>query len=157
VLSDAWKIVLTALFTLIGGVILFLVGQFVQKLLLELAQEQAKAISEVCFRLTYYASWYANPGPRATEDQNNQLQAASDALRECASRLRATTDVIYLYKLLQCIRVVPSRANVEEAIGDLIRLSNSMHTGNGRENREDAHKVMQLLVGRPRIIPPQPL
>src|SRR5262245_55288909 len=93
--------------TLIIGVLVFCIGQFFLKFILELAQEQAKAISEVCFRLIQYASWYANPGPRATDDQNNQLQAASNALRECASRLRATTDVIYWYKFLQYIKIVP--------------------------------------------------
>jgi hypothetical protein len=151
-MSDAWKIFWTASATLIGGAILFFIGQFIQKFLLEPAQEQSKAISEVCFRLIYYASWYANPGPRGTEDQNNQLTTVSNALRECASRLQATTNVIYWYKLLHWIKVVPSRPNVEEAIRNLIRISNSIHTGDGRENREDADKICQLLVARSRSI-----
>ena len=49
--ADVWKIVLPAVLTLIGGVILFVVGQFLQKFVFETTQEQIKAISEVCFRL----------------------------------------------------------------------------------------------------------
>ena len=73
--------------TIITGVIVFCAGQFVLKFIIELAQEQAKAISEVSFRLIYYAPWYANPGPRATDKQNEKAQAAAYAFRECASRL----------------------------------------------------------------------
>jgi hypothetical protein len=152
--TDVLKILLTAILTIIGGVIVFSLGQLVQRFLLEPAQEQAKAISEVCFRLIHYASWYANPGLRSTDDQNKQAQAAAKAIRECASRLQATTDVIYWYPLLCSIGVVPIRANVEEAIGNLIRISNSMDTGNGRVNSQDADKVYQLLVGKPRKIIP---
>ena len=146
--ADVWKIVLTALATLFGGVILFVVGQFLQKFVFETAQEQTKAISEVCFRLIQYASWYANPGLRSTDEQNKQADAASNALRECASSLQATTDAIYWYEFLCSISVVPSRTNVEEAISHLIRISNSMDTGDGRVNREDADKVYALLTGR---------
>ena len=148
--ADVWKIVLPAVLTLIGGVILFVVGQFLQKFIFETAQEQVKAISEVCFRLIQYASWYANPGLRSTDEQKKQAQDASKAIRESASRLQATTDAIYWYEFLCSISVVPSRTNVEEAIRHLIRISNSMDGGNGRENSQDADKVYLLLTGRPR-------
>jgi hypothetical protein len=118
--TDVWKIVLTALSTLLGGVILFVVGQFLQKFVFETAQEQGKAISEVCFRLIHYASWYANPGIRSTDEQNKQAQDASKAIRECASRLQATTDAIYWYEFLVCIEIVSVRTKVEEAIAHLI-------------------------------------
>jgi hypothetical protein len=153
--ADVWKIVLPAVLTLIGGVILFVVGQFLQKFVFETAQEQGKAISEVCFRLIQYASWYANPGQRRTEEQNKQAQDAARAIRECASRLQATTDAIYWYEFLCSISVVPSRTNVEEAIRHLIRISNSMVEGNGRENTQDANEIYLLLTGRSRkFIPP---
>jgi hypothetical protein len=148
--ADVWKIVLPALFTLIVGVILFLIGQFLQRFVFEIAQEQTKAISEVCFRLIQYASWYANPGLRVTDEQNKEAQDAANAIRECASRLQATTDAIYWYEFLCCISIVPTRTNVQEAIGHLIRISNSMDTGDGRANSKDADKVYFLLTGRPR-------
>jgi hypothetical protein len=148
--ADVLKILLTAVLTIIGGVIVFSIGQLVQRFLLEPAQEQGKAISEVCFRLIHYASWYANPGTRSTDDQNKQAQDVAKAIRECASRLQATTDAIYCYEFLCSIGIVPTRTKVEEAIGHLIRISNSMDTGDGRINSQDADKVYLLLTGRPR-------
>ena len=136
--------------TLLGGVILFLVGQFLQRFVFETAQEQRKAISEVCFRLIHYASWYANPGTRSTDNQNKQAQDAAKAIHECAGRLRATTDATYWYEFLCYIGIVPARSHVEESIGHLIRISNSMDTGDGRVNSQDADKVYLLLTGRPR-------
>jgi hypothetical protein len=140
--------------TILTGGLVFCAGQFVLKFIIELAQEQAKAISEVCFRLIHYAPWYANPGPRTTDEQQEKMQEASHALRECASRLQATTSVIYWYPFLQSIRIVPSRVNVEEAIGHLIRLSNSIESGSGRENSQDADRVFLLLTGHPRRFSP---
>jgi hypothetical protein len=53
---------------IVTGVLVFCAGQFVLKFIIELAQEQAKAISEACFRLIYYAPWYANPGIHLRRD-----------------------------------------------------------------------------------------
>jgi hypothetical protein len=147
-MSDWEKIIFTALMTLGATLIGFSASQFIQKFLLDPIQEQAKIIGEVCFRLTYYASWYANPGPRATKEQNDQLIEASNALRECASRLEAITHTIWWYTFFEIMKLVPKRSGVEKAVGNLIGISNSTFTENievKREIKSDTNEIRKLL------------
>jgi hypothetical protein len=143
---EIYKIVLTAVLTITGGVVVFALSQLIQRFFLEPVHEQAKAIGEVLFGLMYYASRYASPGSGKLDD----LSAVSDAIRRSASQLYATTNAIRWYRLFDKLRLVPIRQNVDEAVGDLIRLSNSIHTGNGRENRADADHIRSLLAVRKR-------
>ncbi len=118
-----------------------LIIQIIQRFFLEPVHEQAKSISEIFSGLVYYAQWYANPGHGKPEE----LAAASDTIRRYASQLQATTNAIRFYGLFELFRLAPKRDAVDEAIGNLIRISNSIHTGNGRENRKDADDVKRLL------------
>lgn len=140
------KIFLTSGLTIVGGVLVFTLGQLIQKFLLEPVHEQSKAIGEIDFGLTYYAQWYANPGT----GKPDHMAAASDTIRSYASQLRATTHVIRCYDLFERWGIVPIRQNVDEAVGHLIRISNSIHSGNGRENAQDADHVRRLLSVRER-------
>jgi hypothetical protein len=139
--SDLEKIILTSFLTIAGGVFVFIIGQLVQKFFLEPVYEQAKAIGAVLFNLTYYAPWYANPGHGKEDD----LSKASNAIRECASHLEATTHAIYCYCLFDALRLAPTRSNIEIAVGNLIFISNSVHSGDGRDNRKHADEVKNLL------------
>jgi len=139
--SDLAKIFLTSGLTIIGGVIVLVIGQLVQKFLLEPAHEQTKLIGSVLFNLTYYAPWYANPG----QGKEVELEKASDAIRQCASQLKAATSAIRGYGVLASLRLIPSRERIEKAIGNLIFVANSIHSGDGRENRRNADEVFDLL------------
>ena len=138
---EIYKIVLTSGLTITGGILVFALSQLIQRFFLEPVHEQAKAIGEVRFGLMYYASRYVNPGSGKLED----LSSVSDAVPRSASQLHATTNAIHWYGLFDRLRLVPIRQNVDEAVGDLIRLSNSIHTGNGRENKQDADHIRKLL------------
>jgi hypothetical protein len=140
------KIFLTSGLTIVGGVLVFVLGQVIQKFLLEPVHEQSKAIGEIYFGLVYYAVWCANPGSGKPEDR----AAGSDAIRRYASQLQGTTHAIYCYDLFERWGLVPVRQNVDEAVGDLIRISNSIHTGDGRDKRADADHVRNLLAVRER-------
>lgn len=112
-MSELEKIFLNSSLTVTGGVIIFVVGQIVQKFLLEPLHEQAKAIGETLFCLTHYASWYANPGRGKDDD----LTQASNAIRDSASRLKATTNAVVCYGLFAAMRLAPQKENVERAMG----------------------------------------
>jgi hypothetical protein len=140
-MSELFKIFLTSAFTILGGVLIFALTQLIQKFLIEPAYEQSKVIGEICFGLIYYANRYTNPGVGRPED----LAATSDTFRRYASQLQGTTHAIRCYNLFEKLRIVPKGVDVEEAVGDLIRISNSIHSGNGRENRQDAENVKRLL------------
>ena len=140
------KIFLTSGLTIVGGVFVCILGQVIQTFLLEPVHEQSKAIGEIYCGLVYYAVWYGNPGSGKPED----MAAGSDAIRRYASQLQGTTHAIHCYDLFERWGLVPIRQNIDEAVGDLIRLSNSIHTGQGRENRADADHIRNLPVLRER-------
>ncbi len=141
-MSDLFKIVLTSSLTVLGGVIVFSLGQLIQKFLIEPVHEQAKVIGEISFGLTYYACWYANPGVGKPDD----LQAASDAIRRYASQLTATTNSVRCYGLFHKLRLVPDRNTVSDARGRLILISNSIFQATtGRDNSKDAKEIKRLL------------
>lgn len=132
---------LTSALTILGGVLVFSLSQIVLKFLVEPVYEQAKTIGEILFGLVYYADHYANPNTGRTE----AMTETSDTFRRYASRLEGTTYAVRWYRLFESIRLAPNRERVNEAVSYLIRISNSIHTGNGRENSDDADKVKELL------------
>lgn len=136
-----FNILLTSTLTIIGGVVVFSLSQIVQKFLVEPVHEQAKVIGEIFFGLVYYADRYANPGTGRPEAMTETV----DTFRRYASRLEGTTHAVRCYRLFECLGLAPSREGVDKAVGDLIRISNSIHTGNGRENGHDADSVKKLL------------
>lgn len=136
-----FNVLLTSALTILGGVLVFGFSEIIQKFLVEPVHEQAKVIGEIFFGIVYYGDRYANPGTGPPE----AMAEAADAFRLYASRLEGTTHAIRWYRFFECIRLVPKRENVEEAVGNLIRISNSIYTGNGRENSNDADNVKKLL------------
>lgn len=136
-----FDILLTSAITIIGGVLVFSFSQIIQKFLVEPVHEQAKVIGEIFFGIVYYGDRYANPGTGPPKT----MEEAADAFRRYASRLEGTTHAIRWYRLFEKIRLAPNRENVEKAVRNLIRISNSIYTGNGRENSNDADDVKKLL------------
>jgi hypothetical protein len=103
-MSEGLKIALTAL----TGIVVFVIGQVIQKLLIEPIQEQKKAISEILFLLSYYDGHNEGiPWPTEVEIR--------DQFRRAASKLYSTTSVIALYTILTILGFVPHR----EAVGEI--------------------------------------
>ncbi len=53
---------LTASITILGGFIVFVLGQIVVKFFIEPIHEQSKTIGEIAYSLIFYANLYSNPG-----------------------------------------------------------------------------------------------
>lgn len=140
-MSDLFKIVITSALTIFGGVLVFAMTQLLQKFLLEPVHEQSKVIGEIFFGLVYYSNRYANPGSGRPKD----LADTSEAFRRYASQLQGTTSAIRCHDLFEKLGLVPQRKKIEEAVRDLIRISNSIDSGNGRENSTNAANVKELL------------
>jgi hypothetical protein len=62
------KIFLTSGLTIVGDVLVFVLGQVIQKSLLDPVHEQSKAIGEIYFGLVYDAIWCASHGSGKPED-----------------------------------------------------------------------------------------
>jgi hypothetical protein len=125
--SAAW----TALFTVLGGVIVFVVGQFVQRFLLEPIQDQRRVTGEIAFVLLYHG----NVGRFQNEAHRNEVGME---LRRLAGELRATRSKIPFYRLLEKTGWIPTTGSVIKASSGLVGWSNAVF--GGHEDSISHHK-----------------
>lgn len=122
--------IITAVLTILGGVIVYVSGQIVSKFFIEPYQEYRKTVGEIAHALVYYANVSANI--------KNELQdEASTAFRDKAALLRARAYEIPFYKwfALTLRKRIPPFDSVIIASNALIGLSNSVH-GNDYDGME---------------------
>jgi hypothetical protein len=119
---------LTATLTILGGVIVYVLGQILLKFFIEPIHEQRKIIGEVADALIYYDNIYSNPGI-----MSNQSDSGSERFRELATLLQSKTQFISFYPLFERLKVVIASTEIYDASRNLIGLSNSM----GRLNSGD--------------------
>lgn len=143
-MSEVWRIVLTASVTVAGGVIVYFLGHLFVSLFVEPIHRLRTLIGETADSLVFYANLYSNPGYGGKED----MDEASEVLRRRASQLRARAHSIPWYSLWSIMKLVRKRAEIEEASGELIAISNSIHRSDpnlGIENHRRREKIEELL------------
>jgi hypothetical protein len=144
-MSELFKIILTSSLTIFGGILIYVVGRIIEKFFIEPIHEQFKIIGKIADSLIFYANIYTNPGSKLIEKE--KMDEASNVLRQQASHLMAKTQVIQWYKFWQHLRIMPKYADVIEAHGKLITLSNSVHKGKAIENdslRKEIEKLLRI-------------
>jgi hypothetical protein len=127
--------------TIITGVLVFLIGQAVLKFLFEPLQEFRRTVSEIAHALIEYANIYSNPG--VGEEQ--KLREAVKALRNLSSKLYAQMYLTPKYAYIAKVLCFPSEKSVWEAATNLIGLSNSVFSGNALVNAKRANKIRKAL------------
>jgi hypothetical protein len=128
--------------TIVAGVLVFLIGQAVLKFLLEPLQEFRRTVSEIAHALIEYANVYCNPG--VGEDQ--KLKQVSIALRNLSSKLYAQMYLTPKYGYIAKLLSFPSEKAVSEAATNLICLSNNVFaSGDALTNAGKATEVRKAL------------
>ena len=129
------------------GVSIFVLGQIVQRFLLEPMQEQRRAIGDIA---TAYIM-YANIGHAAYHKGRglelaypDTPEQASRNLRFYASRMHASLWTIPFYRVWAFFRLVPRRKTVRELTRELVAWSNSLHDGEPGIPREQVAKLLNL-------------
>jgi len=148
-MSETLKIFLTSGLTIIGGVLIYTMGQVISKFFIEPIHSQAKCIEKISHSLIFYANIYAN----VRNDQHDIRKKVSNTTRHQASILAARTNMIKFYRLFELLMLVPKRNDVEKAVGELIGLSNSIFPPAGedasinqsRENHTSLENIKKLL------------
>jgi hypothetical protein len=136
--------------TVITGVLVLIFSRILQTFTLDPVNELRKVIGEVEAGLLYYANLYGNlwtyeqvqkelPAPT-----REKITKAEDSFRQLASRLSAAAASIVWYDVWEYTPWIPSRGAVEDAVGDLVLLSNSMYQINpsGEEPREERNSAV---------------
>jgi hypothetical protein len=110
----------TACFTVIAGVLVFVLGQVVVKFFIEPIHSQSQLLGEIAHSVTFYAN--VDSGLKDKEFLNE----VSLILRKQASQLRASVWTVRWYWLWQFLGAVPKKKNVLTASAELIGWSNSL-------------------------------
>ena len=132
---------LTFVLTIIGGVLIFVIGQLLLKVFVNPFQELRAIKGSIVDSLNYYAKFYSNPGMIAQDDR----QKTSDVLRKLGSELMAKTAVLPYYRFWSLLRVVPKLSDISKAHRNLIGLSNGLSAGDAHDNNKFAQKIKEAL------------
>jgi hypothetical protein len=114
---------LTIFFTVLAGVLTYVVGQLISKLMIEPVQDARKTIGQISHALIERANVIHNPGVPSVEIMND----ASSELRKLSSQLHAHLYLVPAYPVTAAIFRLPNRNKILEASSQLIGLSNSLY------------------------------
>lgn len=151
-------------FTVVTGVSVLVIGQFIVKAFIDPSRELAKSIGEISYALIFYANVYTSPGISTSgidlkdddawvKQKSRELEDVQVALRKLASDLIARQHAIPLYCLWGWLRFVPGRSNILSASRNLILISNNMfNSGNSsdeenKQARRDIETALRLKLG----------
>ncbi len=121
-MHELFKIVLTASFTLIGGVVLLVITQILTRFIVDPLVDFRRLLGEVGHTLVFYSNYFYNASVMASKPE---FQEATRQCRTLASRLRSFSNAVPLYATLARLRLVPPHADVYKASAALIDLSNT--------------------------------
>lgn len=113
---------MTVFITVLSGVITFVLGQLILKLLIDPVHDFRRTVADIALALTEYANVYANPGVASRELK----EKSSEELRRLSSRINAQMYLIPYYRITAKIFGLPSRDKVVDAASNLIGLSNGV-------------------------------
>lgn len=142
--------VLTMVGTIISGVFVFVICEYLKEIWLSPLQEYKKLKQKISYTLTYYENIYCNVIDSANKNEKmiSKYNAISDKIRDLASELRAFDEALSWLKV-----GIPSKGKIYKASSYLIGLSNSMfcpHNTNdtfdrNEENNNKANNIRKLL------------
>lgn len=127
-MSELTKVFLTAAITIIGSIIIVVIGQIIIKFVIEPIHEQKKHIAEINNVLIFYANQFG-----LYSGKNDQGDKVVDDVRNLSTKLRATTHLIPMYRLLSCLKIVKRKESIDKACSALIGLSNSVYKNGNHE------------------------
>ena len=124
--GDLFKIVLTASLTLIGGIVLLVVGQVITRFVIEPLLDFRRLLGEIAYTLILYEKFLMNVP--ATADRP-QFSEAKEQCRVLASRLYAVSAAVPLYDFLAANGLVPRASAVAGIIKGILRLQHQLGLG----------------------------
>jgi hypothetical protein len=143
-MDELTKIVLTSALTIIGGVIVLVIGQLVSKFMIEPTQELKKLLGDIRYSLVFYAREIHTP----VEGDKERCDKAAEVLRKHSSDLRSKVAAVPCYNGIARVTFgfIPVRTSALEAAKRLMALSNSVHKPD-RTRNWDIETVIYRLLG----------
>ena len=127
--------------TVISGVLIFVLGQLLLKLVIEPLQEFKKEIALTLNSLFFHKDKISNPNANLIK---KDIWEVSSILRKHSSNLEAKSSIIPLYDCWYKLRILPSKKNIKKATNKLIGLSNSLSPYNYNSGIENSFQVKKV-------------
>ena len=132
---------ITVFTTVTAGVLVYVLGQAAQQFVLKTLADFNNVKLDISHRLKFHTNIYVNHIPAGPIRDR-----ASEDARDMACNLESKYLAIPFRKLFVGLRWLPKGSDVNDAVGRLIRLSNSTgETGRGVSNHEDIEEIKNLL------------
>lgn len=112
----------TVLVTVLSGVLTYIIGQLILKLVIEPVQDLKKTIGQISHALVERANIISNPGVPSRE----VMDVTSAELRKLSSQLHAHIYLVPCYAHIAKLFRLPTKERILTASGALIGLSNSV-------------------------------
>lgn len=130
----------TVFTTVFSGVLVYVLGQMVLKLVIEPVHEMKKTIAQISHSFIEYDQFIGNPGQLLTERTNE----VSLHLRKLSSQIHAHLYLIPLYSFTSRLFGLPERTKALEAARRLRGLSNGLHTANDKTHEINAKTIERV-------------
>lgn len=130
----------TVWLTVISGVLTYVVGQLVLKLMIEPVQEMKKTIGQISHSLIEHANVIQNPGVPSEE----KIKETSQHFRKLSSQIQTHIYLVPLYGLTAWVFRLPSRAQVLVASENLMGLSNSVFRATDKIYDQNSKRVERV-------------
>lgn len=121
-MTEIFKIILTSCLTILGGVIVYTLGQIISKFIIEPIHEQKKIISEINDTLIFYANKFY-----IYKEKNEEAEEIVNKIRSLSTKLKSKTKLIPYYHCLEKYNFVLKNKSINDACSALIGLSNSVY------------------------------
>lgn len=127
----------TVILTVLSGVLTYVAGQLVLKLVIEPIQEMKKTIGHISHSLIEHGNVIANPGVPPVE----VMRETSNHLRKLSSQLQSHLYLVPRYPLTSRFFLLPPQSKVLAASKALIGLSNSLDRPHEKVYEQNAKRV----------------
>jgi len=130
----------TVFLTVISGVLTYVFGQVIMKLVIEPVQEMKKTIGQISHSLIEHANVISNPGVPSEEI----IKDTSQHFRKLSSQIQTHLYLVPLYKYVAVLFKLPSQDEVLQASKSLMGLSNGVYRATENIYEQNALRIEKI-------------
>jgi hypothetical protein len=145
-------------YIIIAGVIIYVAGEIIVKIVIDPVQELKRVISDIAFKLIHYSHVYKiapsgeegafGAGEKRSVDPE-KLEQAADEYRKLASMLNAGYRLVPFYAIAKLLFFLPKEADIIEARNELLGMSEEIFAAPKSfvisERRKSIEKTLKII------------